>query len=103
MSRKDKDIAKLSFEDSIEELEAIVDQMDGEQVPLDQLIDRYERGADLADRCRDLLGKADARIKEVMLERQKKRKNSKQLEETQDLDKDSADHDDPYDDDIELF
>lgn len=94
---------KLDFESAMRELDDLVAQMDGQQVPLDQLIVRYERGADLVDRCKFLLGKADKRIQEVMLERKLKRKKAKQLEESQDLDKNSADHDDPYDDDIELF
>lgn len=44
-----------SYEAALEELEQLVAQLDAGQLPLDQLLVRYQRGAALLAFCRDRL------------------------------------------------
>lgn len=56
-----KDIAALSFEDAMSQLEKIVRDLEGGQVKLDDAVKFYERGAHLKHHCESKL--ADARMK----------------------------------------
>ncbi len=60
------DIAKLSFEEALEQLEEIVRQLEGGQGKLDQAIDRYERGAALKRHCEAKLKEAQAKIDKIV-------------------------------------
>ncbi|WP_029041970.1 exodeoxyribonuclease VII small subunit [Cucumibacter marinus] len=64
---KHADIAKLSFEDALSELEGIVGKLEGGQAPLQESIDIYERGAALKAHCEKLLKSAEARIEKITL------------------------------------
>jgi exodeoxyribonuclease VII small subunit len=59
------DIAALSFEDALRELERIVGQLETGDVPLDQAITLYERGDALRRQCQARLDAAQARIEQV--------------------------------------
>lgn len=59
------DIAALSFEDALKELERIVGQLETGDVPLDQAITLYERGDALRRQCQARLDAAQARIEQV--------------------------------------
>ncbi len=52
----------LSFEQALEELEAIVASLEAGNVPLEQSIAIYERGEALKARCEALLKAAEARV-----------------------------------------
>lgn len=52
-----------SYEAALEELEQLVAQLEGGQLPLDQLLERYQRGAALLAFCRDRLEAVDKQIK----------------------------------------
>lgn len=52
-----------SYEAALEELEQLVAQLEGGQLPLDQLLERYQRGAALLSFCRDRLEAVDKQIK----------------------------------------
>ena len=56
-----KDIASKNFEEALEELEAIVRDLEGGQVKLEEAVKYYERGAHLKRHCEAKL--ADARMK----------------------------------------
>ncbi len=56
-----------SFEQALEELEAIVEKMENEQLPLNELIDQYERGTRLFTTCDQLLGEARERLELITL------------------------------------
>jgi len=62
------DIAKLSFEDALAELETIVRGLETGQGKLDEAIGAYERGAALKRHCEAKL--AEAREKIQRIERQ---------------------------------
>lgn len=57
----------LSFEDAMAELENIVEAMEGEQLPLEELIARYEAGARLLKHCDSVLTGARKRIELITL------------------------------------
>lgn len=52
-----------SYEAALEELEQLVAQLDAGQLPLDQLLTRYQRGAELLGFCRDRLQAVENQIK----------------------------------------
>lgn len=52
-----------SYEAALEELEQLVAQLDAGQLPLDQLLTRYQRGAELLAFCRQRLDAVENQIK----------------------------------------
>ena len=56
------------FEEAIEQLEAIIDQIEAGQIGLEESITQYERGLKLVSRCQAILGKAQQRIAELTAE-----------------------------------
>ena len=52
-----------SFEAAQEELERLVARMEAGDLPLDQLLNAYQRGAELLQFCRDRLEAVDQQIK----------------------------------------
>ncbi|MFN3168947.1 MAG: exodeoxyribonuclease VII small subunit [Phycisphaeraceae bacterium] len=58
----DKD---LSFEQAIDRLEDIVEQIESGEVGLEEALQRYEQGQSLIKRCRGILDKAERRIAEL--------------------------------------
>jgi exodeoxyribonuclease VII small subunit len=56
------DMAALSFEDALKQLEGIVQQLERGDVPLDESITLYERGDQLRALCQTRLEAAQARI-----------------------------------------
>lgn len=56
------DIAALSFEDALAELEKLVKQLEDGKAKLDDAIGAYERGALLKRHCEEKLKEAQAKI-----------------------------------------
>jgi len=52
-----------SYEQALAELDRLVQQMEGGQLPLDQLLDSYRRGADLLAYCRSRLQTVEEQVK----------------------------------------
>jgi exodeoxyribonuclease VII small subunit len=67
LTEKNDDIATLPFEQALAQLEAIVDQLEKGQVPLEESIAIYERGEALKKHCDQLLKNAEQRIEKIML------------------------------------
>jgi exodeoxyribonuclease VII small subunit len=61
------DIAQMSFEDALAELEGIVRRLEGGQVRLDDAIQSYERGAQLKRHCEQKLSEAQQRIDRIVV------------------------------------
>ena len=59
------DIAKLSFEDALAELEKLVRQLEDGKAKLDDAISAYERGALLKRHCETKLREAQSRIEQI--------------------------------------
>ncbi|MGI4810729.1 MAG: exodeoxyribonuclease VII small subunit, partial [Janthinobacterium lividum] len=60
------DIATLSFEDSLAELERIVRGLEGGQQKLEDAISCYERGAMLRQHCERKLAEAETRVQAIV-------------------------------------
>ena len=60
------DIATLSFEDALAELEQIVRGLEGGQQKLEDAIAAYERGAALRLHCETKLAEAEARVAAIV-------------------------------------
>ena len=52
-----------SYEQALAELDRLVQQMEGGQLPLDQLLDGYRRGAELLAFCRIRLQAVEDQVK----------------------------------------
>ncbi len=65
-----KENKSLKFEEAIEQLETTVEQMENDQLPLDQLILRYEEGMKLVQFCQEKLSEAEQKI-EILTQTQK--------------------------------
>lgn len=60
------DLASLSFEDALAELERIVRGLEGGQQKLEDAIGAYERGALLRRHCEAKLAEAEARVQAIV-------------------------------------
>ena len=58
----DKDIQTMSFEDALQELEAIVRQLEAGKVKLEDAVSFYARGTALRRHCEEKLAAAKVRI-----------------------------------------
>jgi len=70
MARKKNDttdpaVEGTSFESALDELEAIVAAMEEEQLPLEELVSRYEKGSKLLARCETVLASARKRLQTI--------------------------------------
>lgn len=63
MARSSAPKEPASYEQALEELDRLVQQMEGGQLPLDQLLDGYRRGADLLAFCRGRLQAVEQQVK----------------------------------------
>lgn len=55
-------LTSLSYEEALKRLEAIVEEMEGEDLPLEALTARYEEGMRLRKVCLDKLAEAEVKI-----------------------------------------
>ena len=61
------DIARLSFEDALSQLETIVRQLEDGKGKLEDSIEAYERGARLKKHCEAKLSEAKAKVDKITL------------------------------------
>lgn len=66
MAEEQSQIAELSFEQALRELEGVVRRLESGDVPLDESIDLYERGEKLRNACQARLDAAQARIEKIV-------------------------------------
>lgn len=64
----DKDLAQMSFEEALRALEDVVAKLERGDVPLDQSISLYERGAALRARCEAKLKEAEEKVSKITLD-----------------------------------
>ena len=65
---KADDVAGMSFEQAMAELEDVVGKLDSGDVPLDESIALYERGARLKAHCDARLKEAEAKVEAITLD-----------------------------------
>lgn len=95
----------LNFEQALGELEALVERMEEDQLPLEQLVADYERGHRLQLRCEALLTAAKQRLEmitlragaEIPLDSPAESADTSSLRASEDADGE------PIDDEIRLF
>ena len=61
--------AKLSFEDALSRLEAVVESMESGEVPLAELLARFEEGNKLLKLCEARLKEAELKIEQLKKQR----------------------------------
>ncbi len=64
-----EDVGTMSFEQALDALEKIVDDLERGDVPLDQSIRIYERGEALKAHCDRLLKAAEDKVEKIRLSR----------------------------------
>ncbi len=57
--------ANLPFEEALKKLEAIVEAMESDDLPLEALLAKYEEGTQLAKVCQDKLAEAELKIQQL--------------------------------------
>lgn len=62
---KREEIEKLSFEDALQQLEAIVRDLEGGRIKLDDAVDAYEKAMALKKFCEDKLKAAQLKIEKI--------------------------------------
>ena len=67
MSENHADVKKMPFEAAMAELETIIRQLEGGQVPLEESVKIYERGEALKSHCERLLKEAEGRVEKIRL------------------------------------
>lgn len=65
---KSSDIATMSFEQALQELESIVGKLEAGKVELEESIAIYERGEALRAHCDKLLKSAEAKVEKIKLD-----------------------------------
>lgn len=56
-------LSTLSYEAAVGELERLVAAMEGGQMPLDRLLESYQRGSELIELCRGKLKAVEDRVR----------------------------------------
>ena len=64
----DTPISEMTFEQAMSELERIVTQLERGDVPLEDSISLYEKGAELKKRCENKLKEAEQKVAAITLD-----------------------------------
>lgn len=67
--QQNADISQMSFEQAMEQLERIVEDLERGDVPLEQSIRIYERGEALKKHCDTLLKSAEDKVEKIRIGR----------------------------------
>ncbi len=78
----EKPVDKMSFEEAMAELEAVVNQLDQGDVALEHSIKLYERGAELKTHCERRLKAAEEKVEQLVLNAAGEPTGTKPFEET---------------------
>lgn len=64
-AKKAKPEPSPSFEESIAEVESIIERIESGEMGLEDQIEQYARGADMLKRCREILDRCEQRVEEI--------------------------------------
>ena len=64
----EKPVAEMSFEDAMSALESVVNRLEAGDVPLEDSIKLYERGAELKAHCQKKLAEAEEKVAQITLD-----------------------------------
>ena len=76
----DTPISEMTFEQAMSELERIVTQLERGDVPLEDSISLYEKGAELKKRCETKLKEAEQKVAAITLDKDGSVTGTKPLE-----------------------
>ena len=76
----DTPISEMTFEQAMSELERIVTQLEKGDVPLEDSISLYEKGAELKKRCETKLKEAEQKVAAISLDEEGSVTGTKPLE-----------------------
>ena len=62
-------VSEMSFEEAMSELEEVIGQLERGNVPLEDSIKLYERGAELKKRCEKKLMDAEEKVQKITLDK----------------------------------
>ena len=65
----ESDDQQPSFEEGLEELETIVEQLEHGELPLEKSLELFEKGVKLSDTCRKQLQEAESKV-EILLKKE---------------------------------
>ena len=65
MDMAEKNTSETTFESAMERLEQIVEQMESDKLPLEEMLERYEEGTKLAKTCQEKLAEAELKIQRL--------------------------------------
>ena len=60
------DGAEIGYAEALGELDTILRELEGDDVDVDRLVDRVERAQFLIGLCRDRLGQAQMRVRDIL-------------------------------------
>lgn len=98
-TKKKPEPEALTFEDALLKLEGIVDSMESEQLPLEDLVSQYESGSELLKYCDSVLSAAKKRIELITLVNNEEKNSITPTSPTAS----DVKSEDPDDNDISLF
>jgi exodeoxyribonuclease VII small subunit len=58
--------AEISFRDAMDELEGILERIEGEEIDIDRLAEELRRAAQLLDICRGKIRKAEVEVTQIV-------------------------------------
>ncbi len=58
--------AEIGYAEALSELDTILRELEGDDVDVDRLVDRVERAQFLIGLCRDRLGQAQMRVRDIL-------------------------------------
>jgi exodeoxyribonuclease VII small subunit len=61
---------KMNFEESLQKLENIVEQLESGEVELEQSIEKYEEGKNLIENCYSILKNIENRVKKLNIDKE---------------------------------
>ncbi|MHC9509691.1 exodeoxyribonuclease VII small subunit [Kangiella sp. M94] len=61
-----KKTTSVNFESQLQELETIVEQLEGGELPLDEALKVFEKGVKLSRQCQQLLSEAEQKVTILM-------------------------------------
>jgi exodeoxyribonuclease VII small subunit len=71
VAEKKTPVSKLSFNDAVAEVEAIVDRLENDQTDVDELAGEVQRAVELITSCRERLERTDTEVRELVTRLQK--------------------------------
>ncbi len=66
MSEPNQAEAPLSFREAMDELEGILERIEGEEIDIDRLAEELRRAAQLLDLCRGKIRKAEVEVTQIV-------------------------------------